>query len=124
MIDELLDRPKKMSSTGVEEITPTTGGNLTAKTSSVSGSPPLGEKDEISTVKEVGTLSSDDDKDEKKEEGEEAIDLTSEEYAGIPELVRNIVTFEDDPTLPVITFRSILLSVVFCVLGSFVSQLS
>lgn len=118
-----------MSSTGVEKITPTTGGNLTAKTSSVSGSPPLGEKDEISTVKEVGTLSSEDDKDEKKEEeeegeGEEAIDHTSEEYAGIPELVRNIVTFEDDPTLPVITFRSILLSVVFCVLGSFVSQLS
>lgn len=113
-----------MSSTGVEKITPTTGANLTGKIPSVSGSPQLGEKDEISTVKEVGTLSSEDDKDEKKEEGEEAIDLTSEEYAGIPELVRNIVTFEDDPTLPVITFRSILLSVVFCVLGSFVSQLS
>lgn len=111
-----------MSSTGVERSTPT-GGNLTAKVSSISGSQPLSEKDEISTVKEVGTSSSDDIGDKKEEEKEE-IDLDSEEFAGIPELVRNIVSFEDDPTIPVITFRSILLSVVFCVLGSFVSQLS
>lgn len=109
-----------MSSTGVERITPT-GGNLTAKASSISGSTPPSEKDGISTVNEVGTSSSDDISDKKKEE-EIAID--SEEFAGIPELVRNIVSFEDDPTIPVITFRSVLLSVVFCVLGSFVSQLS
>lgn len=75
--------------------------------------------DTISAVKEVdATFSTSLD-----EEGQEA-KPDSDEVAGIPELVRNIVSFEDDPTLPVITFRSILLSVLFCVIGSFVSQLS
>ncbi|CAN8096086.1 unnamed protein product [Discula destructiva] len=55
---------------------------------------------------------------------EDPVDFNSDEFADIPELVRNVVSFEDDPTLPVITFRSVLLSVVFCVLGSFVSQLA
>lgn len=115
-----------MSATGVEKIPPT--GSLTAKNV---GSQPrvsvepanddFAEKDGISTVKEVGaTTSSSSDGDGDVED----IDLDSEEYSGIPELVRNIVSFKDDPTLPVITFRSVLLSVVFCVIGSFVSQLS
>lgn len=51
-------------------------------------------------------------------------DFTSEEFARIPELVREVVGFEDDPTLPVITFRSVLLSVIFCIIGSVVSQIS
>ncbi|ROW09525.1 hypothetical protein VMCG_02611 [Cytospora schulzeri] len=51
-------------------------------------------------------------------------DFDSEEFSSIPELVRNVVSFEDDPTLPVITFRSVLLSIVFCVIGSVVSQIS
>ncbi|KAI1849109.1 hypothetical protein JX266_005070 [Neoarthrinium moseri] len=51
-------------------------------------------------------------------------DFTSEEFANIPELVRTVVGFEDDPTLPVITFRSVLLSSLFCILGSCVSQIS
>lgn len=51
-------------------------------------------------------------------------DFDSEEFAHIPELVRTVVGFEDDPTLPVITFRSVLLSSIFCIIGSFVSQLS
>lgn len=56
---------------------------------------------------------------------EESVDdLTSEEFADIPELVRNVVSFDDDPTLPVITFRSVILSALFCIVGSFVSQLS
>lgn len=74
--------------------------------------------DKISTVKEKVTVSSSSDL------GEDNVELLSEEFANIPELVRNTVSFEDDPTLPVITFRSVLLSVFFCVLGSFVSQLS
>lgn len=57
-------------------------------------------------------------------ENEAPYDTNSDDVAEIPELVRNIVSFEDDPSLPVITFRSVLLSVVFCVVGSFVSQLS
>ncbi|CAI0652967.1 unnamed protein product [Colletotrichum noveboracense] len=51
-------------------------------------------------------------------------DFKSEEFANIPELVRTVVGFEDDPSLPVITLRSILLSTVFCTIGSTVSQLS
>ncbi|KAI0156292.1 OPT oligopeptide transporter [Pestalotiopsis sp. NC0098] len=56
--------------------------------------------------------------------GEPQYDFDSEEFANIPQLVRTVVGFEDDPTLPVITFRSVLLSAIFCIIGSFVSQLS
>lgn len=51
-------------------------------------------------------------------------DFDSEEFSSIPELVRNVVSFEDDSTLPVITFRSVLLSIVFCIIGSVISQIS
>lgn len=56
--------------------------------------------------------------------GESAYDFTSPEFASIPELVRTVVDFEDDPSLPVLTFRSVLLSAIFCILGSVVSQIS
>ncbi|EQB49285.1 OPT oligopeptide transporter [Colletotrichum gloeosporioides Cg-14] len=58
------------------------------------------------------------------DDSEPEYDFKSEEFANIPELVRTVVGFEDDPSLPVITFRSILLSTVFCAIGSTVSQLS
>jgi hypothetical protein len=51
-------------------------------------------------------------------------DWESDEFRDIPEIVRETVSFEDDPTLPTITFRSLLLSSVFIIIGSFVSQLS
>jgi hypothetical protein len=51
-------------------------------------------------------------------------DFTSEEFANIPELVQEVVGFEDDPTLPVLTFRSFLLAAFFCIVGSIVSQIS
>jgi hypothetical protein len=51
-------------------------------------------------------------------------DFTSEEFANIPELVREVVGFEDDPTLPVLTFRSFLLAAFFCIVGSVISQIS
>ncbi|EFX03567.1 putative plant-like oligopeptide transporter [Grosmannia clavigera kw1407] len=51
-------------------------------------------------------------------------DFSADEFAHIPELVREVVRFDDDPDLLVITFRSVILSLVFCVIGSFVSQLS
>lgn len=51
-------------------------------------------------------------------------DFDSAEFKDIPELVRTVVGFEDDPSLPVLTFRSIILSAVFCAVGSIVSQLS
>ncbi|KAJ5336098.1 uncharacterized protein N7506_004120 [Penicillium brevicompactum] len=55
---------------------------------------------------------------------ESQYDPESPEFKNIPELVRNVVSFEDDPSLPVITFRSVLLSAVFCAIGSVISQLS
>lgn len=76
------------------------------------------------------TLSDADEKDNKvpKEQAasldEPQYDFDSEEFSTIPDLVRNVVSFEDDPTLPTITFRSVLLASVFCIIGSVVSQLS
>ncbi|KAG6365063.1 hypothetical protein INS49_006669 [Diaporthe citri] len=76
------------------------------------------------------TLSDADEKDDKapKEQtaslDEPQYDFDSEEFSSISDLVRNVVSFEDDPTLPTITFRSVLLASVFCIIGSVVSQLS
>ncbi|KAK1991360.1 OPT oligopeptide transporter [Colletotrichum falcatum] len=58
------------------------------------------------------------------ENSEPEYDFKSPEFANIPELVRTVVSFEDDPSLAVITFRSLLLSTLFCVIGSITSQLS
>ncbi|KAH7126019.1 OPT oligopeptide transporter [Dactylonectria macrodidyma] len=55
---------------------------------------------------------------------EEEYDFSSQEFVNIPDLVRSVVSFEDDPNLPVMTFRSILLAAIFCTLGSIVSQIS
>ncbi|KAM3583033.1 OPT superfamily [Umbelopsis sp. WA50703] len=46
------------------------------------------------------------------------------EYKDIPLVVRELVTFDDDPEQPSLTFRYYLLSFVFVGLGAFVSQLS
>ncbi|WWD00409.1 hypothetical protein V866_007322 [Kwoniella sp. B9012] len=58
------------------------------------------------------------------DENENLYDWESDEFKNIPEIVRNTVSFEDDPTLPVITFRAIVLSALFCTIGSIVSQIS
>ncbi|OCF42319.1 hypothetical protein I317_03823 [Kwoniella heveanensis CBS 569] len=55
---------------------------------------------------------------------DEKYDWDSEEFRDIPELVRETVSFEDDPTAPVITFRAIVLAGIFCTIGSIVSQLT
>ncbi|CAK7236757.1 hypothetical protein SBRCBS47491_009744 [Sporothrix bragantina] len=34
-------------------------------------------------------------------------DFTTDEFKNIPDIVRNVVSFEDDPTTPVVTFRSV-----------------
>ncbi|KAK1972368.1 OPT oligopeptide transporter [Colletotrichum sublineola] len=57
-------------------------------------------------------------------DSEPEYDFNSPEFSNIPELVRTVVGFEDDPSLPVITFRSLLLSALFCIIGSTASQLS
>lgn len=68
-------------------------------------------------------IDSSDDSETKSHE-EPQYDFKSEEFANIPEIVRNVVSFQDDPSLPVLTFRSIVLSVIFCTIGSIVSQIS
>ncbi|KAG2180274.1 hypothetical protein INT43_004063 [Umbelopsis isabellina] len=56
---------------------------------------------------------------------ENSIDYENDpEYKDIPLVVRELVTFEDDPEQPSLTFRYYLLSFVFVGLGAFVSQLS
>ncbi|WWC67755.1 uncharacterized protein I206_101667 [Kwoniella pini CBS 10737] len=65
-----------------------------------------------------------DDFAERDEDGTEKYDWESEEFKNIPEIVRQTVSFEDDPSLPVITFRAVLLASIFCIIGSIVSQIS
>ncbi|KAJ7831378.1 OPT oligopeptide transporter [Mycena olivaceomarginata] len=45
------------------------------------------------------------------------------EYTNIPQLVRDVVGFEDDPTMSTLTFRVICLSTIFVCLGAFTGQL-
>ncbi|TDZ18212.1 Oligopeptide transporter 2 [Colletotrichum orbiculare MAFF 240422] len=75
----------------------------------------------------IGGLDDDKPSGEKRtssDDSEPEYDFKSKEFANIPELVRTVVGFEDDPSLPVLTFRSLLLSALFCTIGSIVSQLS
>ncbi|KAJ5090693.1 hypothetical protein N7532_009377 [Penicillium argentinense] len=46
------------------------------------------------------------------------------EIAALPLQVRQLINLHDDPTLPTITFRYFLLSVIFVIPGAFLSQLS
>ncbi|RUS22850.1 oligopeptide transporter protein [Endogone sp. FLAS-F59071] len=55
---------------------------------------------------------------------EPTIDENPEEFEGIPLVVREIVSFKDDPTELTLTFRFFLLSTVFSALGAFITQLS
>ncbi|KAF1936915.1 putative OPT oligopeptide transporter [Clathrospora elynae] len=50
--------------------------------------------------------------------------LDDPEIAQLPLIVRQLVSLEDDPTLPTITFRYFVLSVFFVVPGAFLSQMS
>ncbi|KAF5373721.1 hypothetical protein D9758_000899 [Tetrapyrgos nigripes] len=46
------------------------------------------------------------------------------EYASIPRLVRDTISFEDDPTESTITFRVLVLTTAYVCLGAFVGQLA
>jgi hypothetical protein len=78
------------------------------------------EKVQSPEVKDLGSI----EDTEVDSSSESKYDFESAEFKNIPELVRTVVGFEDDPSLPVVTFRSILLSAVFCAIGSVISQLS
>jgi hypothetical protein len=55
---------------------------------------------------------------------EEAFADDDPRIKGIPAYVRRVVSLHDDPTLPTITFRYFLLSILFIVPGAFLSQMS
>ncbi|KAJ7290272.1 putative plant-like oligopeptide transporter [Mycena rebaudengoi] len=61
---------------------------------------------------------------ESKDNQSSDIDESDPEYSSIPRLVRDTVSFEDDPTATTITFRFFVLSTIFCCAGSFVGQLT
>jgi len=73
--------------------------------------PPLKHGD-IQTEKSPDTI---------EEENPEALEPDVQE---LPPVVRKIVSLEDDPTLPTITFRFFVLSVFFIAPGAFMSQLT
>ena len=54
----------------------------------------------------------------------EAIPDDDPRVKDIPPYVRRVVSFEDDPTLPTITFRYFLLTFLFVAPGAFLSQMS
>ncbi|KAJ7452719.1 OPT oligopeptide transporter [Mycena galericulata] len=58
---------------------------------------------------------------EEKPESESSCPTESDEseYANIPQLVRDLVDFEDEPTMPTLTFRVIILATIFVCLGAF-----
>lgn len=57
-------------------------------------------------------------------EHEDGIDDNDPRVKDIPSYVRRVVSLSDDPTLPTLTFRYFLLTVVFVVPGAFLSMMS
>lgn len=61
---------------------------------------------------------------EENGEYEDGFDDNDPRVKDIPPYVRRIVSYSDDPTLPTLTFRYFLLSIVFVVPGAFLSMMS
>ena len=57
-------------------------------------------------------------------EHEDGFDDNDPRIQDIPSYVRRVVSFSDDPTLPTLTFRYFLLTIVFVVPGAFLSMMS
>lgn len=93
---------------------------LLAKGSSESHDAPA--KDKHATVSATTKADRFDPDDDLAIVEEEAHD--DHEIAQLPLVVRQLVSLEDDPTLPTITFRYFVLAVFFVVPGAFLSQLS
>jgi OPT family small oligopeptide transporter len=51
-------------------------------------------------------------------------ELLDEDVKELPRVVREVVSLEDDPTIPVLTFRFYVLSILFIVPGAFISTMS
>ena len=50
--------------------------------------------------------------------------LLEPDVAELPKVVREIVPLEDDPTIPVLTFRYFILSIIFIVPGAFIDTMN
>ncbi|KAJ7153089.1 OPT oligopeptide transporter [Mycena crocata] len=61
------------------------------------------------------------DNDSEKEHSRSSSPTESDapEYTNFSQLVRDVVSFEDDPTMPTVTFRVVVLSMLFVCLGAF-----
>lgn len=57
-------------------------------------------------------------------EHEDGIDDKDPRLQDIPPYVRRVVSFSDDPTLPTLTFRYFILTIIFVVPGAFLSMMS
>lgn len=57
-------------------------------------------------------------------EHEDGFDDNDPRIQDIPSYVRRVVSFSDDPTLPTLTFRYFLLTIIFVVPGAFLSMMS
>ncbi|CAN6597051.1 oligopeptide transporter 1 [Trichomonascus vanleenenianus] len=51
-------------------------------------------------------------------------EFLDEDVRQLPKIVREIVSLEDDPTIPVLTFRFYVLSILFIIPGAFISTMS
>ncbi|KAF8148789.1 OPT oligopeptide transporter protein-domain-containing protein [Mycena galopus ATCC 62051] len=60
-------------------------------------------------------------------DGDDIVDVKGDDddpaYAALPRIVRELCTFEDDPTTPVLTWRFFVLSGVFTALGAWLTQM-
>jgi len=65
-----------------------------------------------------------DEKGPAEEEAKGEHDWDSDEFKDIPDLVRETVSFDDDPNEAYLTFRVFVLSALFCTLGSCCSMLT
>ena len=62
--------------------------------------------------------------DDNDSSGETAFSEDDPRVRDIPPYVRRVVSLHDDPTLPTLTFRYFILSIIFVVPGAFLSQMS
>ncbi|KAE8154891.1 OPT oligopeptide transporter protein-domain-containing protein [Aspergillus avenaceus] len=113
-------------STGAQRFPPTDG---VFDTPAAAGQPdhdgPSKSNPKVASVAERS--SSTDEESTRKISDTDAIEQETEEnpeIAALPKEVRQLVSLTDDPTLPTITFRYFLLSIIFIVPGAFLSQMS
>ena len=102
----------------------------TAKTTSAELSPATSESETLSAKNRDLDFSTTEAQSPSRTDSDDNLAVVEEEahddpeIAQLPLIVRQLVSLEDDPTLPTITFRYFVLCIVFVVPGAFLSQMS